>query len=528
MDVFLVALLLLAGVALLTPVADRFGVPGPVALTGFGVALALVPGIPDILLPSELVLPMVLPPLLYAASYRSSARDFRANARQLVSLAVVLVLVTTATVAFAARAAQPALPVAAAIALGAIVSPPDPIAATSLAGQLRLPRRLVAVLEGEGLLNDALALVVYTVAVAAATTGSLSAWDTGRILLTSVVVGPLVGLACGWVGSRVLDLLEDPRAEVALTLLVPYGAYLTVDALGGSGVLAVVVAGLYVGQHGVNAFSSSGFLAGTAVWAVSDWVVTGLTFGLIGFELTTVLGEPDLPTSGGMVAVVVCIAVVVTRGLYILPLSWLEGRRMRASADRAGGEPADPAGWREATVTAWAGMRGVVTLATALALPSDFPGRSTVVFAAIAVVLVTLVGQGLTLPWVVRALHVQSGEDHRVELKRTRERVVRAALAQLDEMESAGEVDEPVADYLRRAYERMLPPRTAARAAARGRMQQERAAAKVLRETERTMVHSLRAEGRIDGDTASALLSDIEYREVRDVRRRPLASPPVA
>ena len=520
MDVLVVALLLLAGVSVLSPLADRVGVPGPVALTVFGIGVALVPGVPSFLVPPDLVLPLILPPLLYAASQRSSTHEFVAEARALVSLAVVLVLVTTVAVAGATRWVDAGVPLAAAVALGAIVSPPDPVAATSLAGRLNLPRRLVTVLEGEGLLNDALAIVAYTVAVAAARTGSFSAADSARILAVSVVVGPCVGLACGWLGRAVVDRVDDPRAEVALTLLIPYGAYLAMEALGGSGVLAVVAAGLFVGQRGSNAFSSTGFLAGTAVWAVSDWIVTGLTFALVGFELTTVLADPDLPTSGAKVATVVCIAVVVTRALYVLPLSTLAGRRLRSQGQ------ADAGGWRESTVAAWAGMRGVVTLATALALPEDFPARPTVVLAAICVVLVTLLGQGLTLPLVVRGLGVRSEVDEHEEVAQLRGTVARAALERLDAMRDAQEVSPEAADYLRTAYERMLPHRRAAsKSSRRRRMDQERAAAQQMREVERATVHELRSEGRVTAASANLVLSDIESREVRDLRRTAEAPP---
>lgn len=520
MNALNVALLLLAGVTLVAPLADRLGVPSPVALTVYGILLALLPGVPNLLVPPELVLPLILPPLLYGASQRSSTHEFTANWRALLSLAVVLILITTVAVAVVTRWVDSSVPLAAAVALGAIVSPPDPIAATSLAGRLNLPRRLVTVLEGEGLLNDALALVVYTVAVAAATTGHLSLTDSARILVLSVVVGPVVGLAIGWLGREVVDRANDPRAEVALSLLLPYGAYLSMEALGGSGVLAVVVAGLFGGQHGTGAFSSNGFLAGTAVWAVSDWVVTGLTFGLVGFELTTVLADPDLPTSGTSVAVAVCIAVVVTRALYVLPLSTLAGRRMRSEGiDDAGG-------WRESVVAAWAGMRGVVTLASALALPEDFPGRPVVLLAAIAVVLVTLLGQGLTLPLVVRALGVRSEVDETEELARLRRKVARAALSRLDELQTAGEVSEEASSYLREAYERMVPHRsTATRSSRRKRMDEERAAAAQLREVERGMVQGLRSDGEVTAGAANLVLADIESRELRDMRRTEEAPP---
>lgn len=510
-DILVVVLLLMLGVALLQPLADRLSVPGPVMLTVFGIGLAFVPGIPDVLIPPDLVLPLILPPLLFAAAQRSSSKDFTENALPLLGLAVGLVLVTTFVVALAARWVDPGLTVAAAVTLGAIVSPPDPVAATSLAGSLGLPKRLVAILEGEGLLNDATALVLYAVAVSAATTGDFSWTDGARILALSVLVAPLVGFAVAWLGVLLLDRIEDPRAEVAITLVLPYIAFLAIDRFHASGVLAVVVAGLYVGQRGGRAFSSTGFLAGTTVWAFADWLVSGLTFGLIGFELTVVLDDPNIPTYGVEVAAAVCAAAVLVRALYIVPLDWL----VRLTPGRTSRH-----GWQEATVVAWAGMRGVVTLATALALPRDFPGRPIVLFSAVAVVLVTLIGQGLTLPWVVHALHVQSEENSNAETAEVRRRAAEAAMARLDELVAEESVLPETAEALRQSYQRMLPRDwSEVPEHVRRKVRDARSAAQALRAAERATVLELRGSGEVSAEAANRALRDIEAREVRDQRQ---------
>jgi CPA1 family monovalent cation:H+ antiporter len=510
-----VVLLLLLGVVLVGPLADRVRIPPPVALTGVGALLAVLPGAPAELLSPDLVLPLFLPPLLFAAAQRSSRRDFTRNWKVLLALTVGLVLVTTAVVALVARWVDPTLPAAAAIALGALVSPPDPVAATSLAGRLGLPKRLTAVLEGEGLLNDAAALVVYTTAVSASLTGSFSLPSSARVLGVSVVVAPLVGVACGWAGRALISRIRDPRAEVGLSLLVPYVAYLGVEELHGSGVLAVVVAGLILGQHGSDAFTGAGFLAGSMVWRVADWLVGGLAFGLVGFQLVRVVLDPGVPTYGGWVALAVCLAAVLTRALFVLPLSWLAGRRMRAK-----GSEADSRGWRESVVVAWAGMRGVVTLASALALPADFRGRPVVLFAAIAVVVVTLVGQGLTLPWMVRLLGVRLPAEEEDEVGRARALAAGAALGRLDELHADGRIPDEVADAVRKRYARTVPDlRADLPEEVQKRIYDVAKVTRMLREAEQNAVLSLRSEGEVSTEAADRVLRDIASRNIRDSYR---------
>ncbi|WP_170323857.1 Na+/H+ antiporter [Cryptosporangium phraense] len=513
MSSLVIVLVLLLGVVLVSPLADRFGVPAPVALTLVGAVLALLPHAPRELIDPDLVLPLFLPPLLFAAAQRSSRRDFTRNWKALLALAVGLVLVTTAVVAVVARWVDPSLPLWAAIALGAIVSPPDPVAATSLAGRLGLPKRLVSVLEGEGLINDAVALVVYTMAVSAALTGSLSVPDGAGTLAVSVLVAPLVGLLVGWLGRTMISHLSDPRAEVGLSLLLPYGAYLAMEELGGSGVLAVVVAGLMLGERGSDAYTGAGFLAGNTVWRVLDWLIGGFAFGLVGFELVKVVADPGVPTYGAGVALAVCLAAVATRALFVLPLGWVAGRRMRKSVDQGHG-------WRESVVVSWAGMRGVVTLATALALPDDFPGRPVVLFAAIAVVVVTLVGQGLSLPWLVRALGVRSSDEEQDDIGRARALAAGAALARLDELHADGRVDDEVAGAVRKRYARSVPDlREDLPDEVQQRIFDVTKVSKHLREAEQAAVLNLRSEGEVSAEAADRVLRDIAARSLRDSYR---------
>jgi CPA1 family monovalent cation:H+ antiporter len=513
MGELVVILLLVTGVAILAPVADRFTIPGAVVMALYGIVLALIPGVPTLHLPPDLVLPLLLPPLLFAASQRGSTREFIEHARGLVGLAIGLVLVSTAAVAVATHLVDPNIAWAPAVALGALVAPPDPVAATAVAGKLHLPRRVVEVLEGEGLLNDATSLTVYTIAVGIAG-GSFSAASGIKVFVLSVAGAPLLGYLVGRVGALVLDRLEDPRAEVTFTLLLPYGSYLAIDALGGSGVLAVVVTGLYVGQRAIASFSSRGFLVGATVWNVADWTVSSFTFGLIGFELTKVLQSPLSASQGASVAAVVVVVAIGVRALFVLPF----GVVMRRRAARLGEHPTGSQNWRESVVIAFAGMRGVVTLATAIALPLAFPARPIVVLSAIVVVLVTLVGQGLTLPALVRKLGVTSDESEH-DVDETRRRAIAAALERLGELRDSGKVDERVATTLERNYQRIAPgAMDELDEQTRAHLLSVSEASHELREAERAVVLDLRTTGQITAEAASQVLRDLEAREQRGLR----------
>ncbi len=520
MGAALVLLLLLAGVAILVPQADRRRLPSPAVMAVYGIALALIPGIPGLHLTPKAVLPLLLPPLLFAAAQSSSTQDFARHARGLLSLAIGLVLVSTAVVGAAAHLIDPRLAWAPALVLGALVAPPDPVAATSLAGRLRLPRRVVEILEGEGLLNDATSLITYTVTVSIAL-GSFTALNGVRVILVSVIGAPVIGYLVGRGGSLVIDRLTDPRAEVTLTLLLPYTAYLTTDVAGGSGVLAVVVTGLYVGQRGIGSFTPRGYLTGTTVWSLADWLVSSLTFGLIGFELTAVLKSPTIASHGAKLAAVVVVTAIGIRALFVIPLGLFLRHRQLRHGDEV--SPGDASNWRESALIAFAGMRGVVTFATALALPADFPNRPVIVFSAIVVVLITLIGQGFSLPLVVRALHIGS-DDEEDDVEDARRRAVGAALDKLQEMRDNGEVADEVANTLRSAYRRLAPTLQEVDDPARQRIRGYAEASNELHDVERSVVLELRSTGRISARAAQQVLRDLQAREERGLRQVASAS----
>jgi len=416
------------GVVVLTPLADRIRVPQPILLLVYGLVLALVPGLPELQVDANLVLPVVLPPLLFAATQRTTIQQFRDAATPIVLLAVGLTVATAALVAVVAHLAG--LPWAAAAVLGAIVSPPDPVAATAVGRRLRLPERMVTILEGEGLFNDATALVLYKVAVAVAVTGEFSALSAGFDLLLAVVVGVGLGLLLGWLTRLALSVLHVATAETTVTIAAPFVAYLSAERLGGSGVLAVLALGLYLRHRGHSALTASGWVLGRSVWDYADYLISSLVFVLLGFELTVVIEHTSTDVNTlGLVAMVL-VTVVLLRPLWLFPAVAIA----RASARRR--QLNVPYGWRETAVVSWAGMRGVVTVATAVALPTTSSQgalwwRDAVVLTGLGCVLATLVVQGLTLTPLVKLLKVGSETDERADVRGLRRRAIEAALKRL-------------------------------------------------------------------------------------------------
>ncbi|MFE2039670.1 Na+/H+ antiporter [Streptomyces sp. NPDC059477] len=458
MDQLALLFVLLVGAVLSVPVGDRLGLPAPVLMTLLGIVLALLDFVPNVNIPPDLILPLLLPPLLYAAVRRTSWRQFAANLRPILLLAVALVFVTSLCVAVVANAIVPGLGVAAAVALGALVAPPDPVAATAVAGQLGLPRRLVSILEGEGLFNDVTAIVLYHVAIAAAVSGTFSPWRAGLDLVLSAVVALVVGLALGWCANKLADLLGDATLQIGLSLLVPFASYVAAEELHGSGVLAVLVTALYLTDYATDADDVMTRLAGHTFWDIVDTLVTGVAFGLIGLELHNALRTASgrwgelLLWSAAVVGV-----VVFVRLLWLLPATWVT-QRLHARRDH---DEEIPTTWRETVVMWWSGMRGVASVALALAIPlttddgSPFPDRDEIVFIAFAVIMATLVVQGLTLPWLVKRLGVRADSEREKEFEHTLAvRAAKAARRRLKEIEDVEDLPEELTErMLRRAYE---------------------------------------------------------------------------
>lgn len=512
---------LIAGIVVLTPLAGRVHVPQPILLLLYGLVLAVVPGVPDLTLNAELVMPVVLPPLLFAATQRTTAGQFRDAAGPVLLLAIGLTVTTAIVAAVVAHLAG--LPWAAAAVLGAIVSPPDPVAATAVARRLRLPERLVTVLEGEGMFNDATALVMYKVAVAVAVTGEFSPAHAGIELFLALTVGVGLGLLLGWLTKVALAALHDAAAETTVTIAAPFVAYLLAEHFEGSGVLAVLVLGLFLRSYAHPALTARGWLLGRSVWDYADFLITGLVFALVGFELTVVLGhaDTDAATIGSAVAVV--LTVIVFRPLWLFPATALA----RAVAHRR--EAPVPYGWRETTVVSWAGMRGVVTVATALALPhlaedgTALDWRAPVVLAGLGCVLVTLVVQGLTLTPLVRRLRVGSDTDEHAEITELRREAMHTAVQTL--RTEAGDPPDAAHEAVILQYEARLHAQDVVRQAlvdARGTDRDDEIFEERLQQTfrrgndiEREVALTARATGTVTPAAADEVLHDIEVRASR-------------
>ncbi|MFD9126768.1 Na+/H+ antiporter [Kitasatospora sp. NPDC059571] len=519
----LLFLVLLASVVTM-PLARRIRVPQPVLMTVLGLAMALVPQIPNIKVRPDLILPLVLPPLIFAVARRSSVRSFRANAASILLLAVALVVVTTTVVAEVFRGLVPGLPMAAAVALGALVSPPDPVAAVAVAGTIGLPRRLVKMLESEGLFNDVTAIVVYSLAVEAVVDGDFAVQHAVLRFVLSAVVAVAVGIALGWLNSRLAGLLDDPTQQVALNLLVPFAAYAAAEEAHGSGVLAVVVCALYLADRAADADEVAYRLVGNAFWEIVEILITGVAFGLIGLELATVLADVRNSWEGmlGDTAWVIA-TVVLVRLLWLLPAAWI--------SERLGHDDETPLSWRETVVLWWSGMRGVATVALALAVPltthagTPFPARSEIVFVAFSVVLFTLLVQGLSLPWLVRRLGLDAGHDLREQaVRQLWWRASKAGLVRLGELEQEQDLPGELAERLReRQHDRLarLCPekyQEEETAEARRRLAKWRTAASVEQEmiaASRREVLTARNEPGGDPEIADEVLRQLDLRSAR-------------
>ncbi|MER5715997.1 Na+/H+ antiporter [Streptomyces sp. NPDC002132] len=458
MDQLALLFVLLLGAVVSVPLGDRWGLPAPVLMTLLGIVLAVLDFVPNVNVPPGLILPLLLPPLLYAAVRRTSWRQFTANKRPIFLLAVALVFVTMACVATVAHAIVPGLPLAAAFALGALVAPPDPVAATAVAGQLGLPRRLVSILEGEGLFNDVTAIVLYHVAITAVVSGTFSPWKAGLDLVLSAVVAVAVGVALGWGANKLMDLLGDATLQIGLTLLVPYASYVMAEEFHGSGVLAVLTTALFLAEYATDPDDVMTRLAGHTFWDIVDTLVTGVAFGLIGLELHNAIRTAS-GRWGEMLgwAAAVLVVVVLVRLLWLLPATWVT-QRMHAKRDY---DEDIPMTWRETVVMWWAGMRGVASVALALAIPlttdagEGFPKRDEIVFIAFGVIMGTLVLQGLTLPWLVRRLGVRADTDREKEFeKQLAVRAAKAAKRRLREIEAEEDLPEELSEQMvRRAFD---------------------------------------------------------------------------
>jgi len=433
--------------------ARRIGVAYPILLLLGGLVLGFIPGLPAIELEPDLVFLLLLPPILFGAGYSTPIRDFKANARAIGLLAIGLVLFTTVAVGLVAQLVVPGLPAAAAFTLGAIVAPPDAVAATSIFRRLGVPRRVVTILEGESLINDASALIAYRIGIAVALGGVFSVGEAGLEFVRVGIGGIVVGLVVGWVLTEAWRRTADPTLEIMISLLAPFVAYLPAEALGVSGVLAAVVAGLIAGRRAARVLSPTARLMGRGVWDIVIFTINGFAFMLIGLQLPSILASlaaySPLTLAGWGLAI--SLTVIVARIVWVFPATYVP-RRLSARIRASDPYPSP----RAVFVVSWAGMRGAVSLAAALALPLEpkpFPERDLVIFLTFCVIVATLVGQGLSLPWVVRRLGVVATDGQDTEEAHARLAAVEAALTRLDDLEVEFPGHKELVDQLRSRYE---------------------------------------------------------------------------
>lgn len=507
-------IVIVAGSAAVAGFSRRLGLAAPIALVLVGVAVSFVPGLPAYTLEPEIALFLFLPPLLYSAAWQSSYLGFRANLRPIGLLSIGLVLFTTVVVGYVVHWMIPDIPLAAAFALGAIVAPPDAVAATAVGRELGLPRRMLTILGGESLVNDATALTAYRVAIAAAVGGGVTLLEAGGMFVLAAVGGVLVGFALAvplhWIRQRI----TDPVLEIAVGLVVPFVAYIVAEELHTSGVLAVVVAGLYLGHRSTQT-SSAARLQGESLWRMIDFILESVVFALIGLQLRIVLdelGARSLVTLLGW-GLAVTVLVIALRFVWVFPATYLPRLLVRRLRDR---EPAPSP--RSVTVISWAGMRGVVSLAAAFALAADFPARDLIVWLTFCVVVGTLVVQGLTLPWVIRRLGVTAEDSSADDLAEAAvgHRAAQASIARLDELAGGDGHHVVVAEQLRHtaekransAWERLGSNPDETPATAYKRLRREMLAA------EREVFVRARNDREVDDEVLRRVLRELDLEEV--------------
>ena len=516
-----VLLLFLAATALAIA-ARRIGIPYPILLVLGGLALGFVPGLPRIELEPDIVFLLFLPPILFGAGYFTSIRDFKANLRAIGLLSIGLVLTTIVVVAVVAHAVIPGLGWPAAFALGAIVAPPDAVAATAIFQRLGVPRRVVTILEGESLVNDATALVAYRFAIAAAMTGAFSLAQAGISFVLVAAGGVALGLLIGMAAAAILRRMDDPVFSVVLTFLFPVAAYLPAEIFGLSGVLSTVAAGIYLGRHAPRSMSSSVRIAGTSAWQVLLFLINGTVFILIGVQLPTVLENLGSRSPLELVglAVAISLTVILVRILWVFPGTYLP-RRLSAGIRSREPQPAP----RNVVIVSWAGMRGVVSLAAALALPTTlpngqpFPERDLLIFLTFAVILATLVGQGLTLPLVIRALGIAADGGGGHEELHARQAAAEAAVSRIEELAAQWPGHLELIDALRAQYGHRASHDQHHDEAATDEAEQELLEHRLIRgsviEAEREALLRMRETGGLSDDVFRKVERDLDLEELR-------------
>ena len=513
--------LLVTGAGLLI-LSGPLRVPYPILLVLGGLLIGFGPGVPKVTMPPDIVLIGILPPLLYVTAFNTGLRELRRNLRPISLLATGLVLLTMVVVACVAHWVAD-LPWAVAFVLGAVVSPTDAIAATAIGRRLGVPHRLIDIVEGESLMNDGTALVLLRTAIVAAVSGSFSIWEAGGRLVLNIVGGIAIGLVVGYVIRRIRRSLDNPPLEITISFLTGYFAFLPASAAGVSGVLAVVTAGVYMGWYTPELTTVQTRLQGQGFWEIVGFLLNVLLFGLVGLQLRPILD--DLSGHGGWSlvgqAALIVLAVIVIRIVWVFPAAWIPRWISERIRER---DPLPP--WTHLAFVSWNGMRGAVTIAAALIVPLEtdagapLPGRDLVVFFAFAVVLGTLVLQGLSMPLLIHALGLEADDDADNEEALARIRSAEAALERLPGLESEDWVLDDTAERIRGQY-RFRIDRFTARADPDGDGKVEKRSMKYQRlrreliEAERRAVVELRNTGEISDEVMRRVARDLDLEESR-------------
>ncbi len=509
-----VAVAFAALIVALTALARRLPVPTPIIQVAAGLLIGLLPGVEIPQLEPDLVFFVFLPPALWAAAFFTSPRDFRANLKPISRLAIGLVLVTSVAVAMAARSLLPGIPWAVAIALGAIVSPPDAVAAAAIVSRLPVPRRVVAILEGESLVNDASALVLYRTAVAAAITGRFSWGESVVRFFIDAGVGTLVGLLVGWLVIRAARSTKDALAETLLTLAGPYVAWVAAERLHVSAVLACVAGGLYVGQHLSTAVGPSSRLQTRSIWDLLIFLLNAMIFLLLGAQFIALLRQVPVGSLGTVLrsGVIVGVVVIAVRLIWV-PIVTELPRLMTRNARRR-----DPLPDRRAVfLIGWTSMRGIVSLASALALPvaladgTPFPYRTEIIVITMCVIMMTLVLQGLTLAPIIRAFGFTPEQTHIEEERLARLEAARRGAEALEDMSREPWADSRDVEWLRAE----LRDRLRLREHHGGNPDGRRRMRAGMISAERRMLIRLRNEGAISDEVLRELEQELDLEAVR-------------
>jgi monovalent cation/hydrogen antiporter len=514
-DALTAVLAILVAIAILFEIARRIGVPYPTLFVVGGLGLAFVPGLPRIALEPDLVLLVFLPPLLFTAAVGTPIRELRTNLAPIVRLSFGLVLVTMATVAAAMHAAI-GLDWPAAFAFGAIVAPTDAIAATSVFRRLGTPRLVVTLIEGESLFNDATALVAYRAMVLAVAVGSFELSDVLGGFVTAAAGGIAIGLVVGWLAAELLRRLDDPPVEVLISLVIPFVAYLPADRLQLSGVLATVAAGLVIGGRFGTILSPNSRVLWQSTWKMVGFVLNGFVFVLVGLELPEILGGLGDRAPVAVLGLVALVGGVVvgTRLLWVFAASLLPGSPRRVVA-RTNPRLAK----RLTFVVAWSGLRGAVSLAAALALRADFPERNLIVLLTFAVILVTLVGQGLTLPIVVRRAGWDGVELDGDEGTIARSAAYQAGLEEISRSRTNWPTHQPLFDRLEASLRDRTQHLATEDPAETAERRQERIEHEEIQRgviaAQRTAVIELRDRREINDQTLRSIERELDLEEIR-------------